>query len=325
MNPSCSVIIPVFNAGERLAPCIESVLAQQETGWELILVDDGSSDGSGTVCDSFAEKDARIRVIHTPNSGPGAARNTGMDAARAPWITFVDADDDIQPDYLSILLGADPAPGSLVVTGIEEFWTYGRPSKITYQYPCRIEADDISRLDEKYKLLYWGYPVAKLFDTALIREKGLRMDTVIRYHEDHIFCLQYLQVCRKIILLPGMPYHYLHDPDALSLSSTKAKQQKKTENGLLEARMLTDEMLTLYRQFPSIPLPAFRRAVTVCGLADYIRALRNAQSPADYRLAAREVYDRKQDFFTYYRPARGTLHKWWDLLRAFRTARKTRS
>lgn len=93
MNPSLSIIVPVYNVEEWLPDCIESVLAQTYNDWEMILVDDGSPDTCGRICDAYAEKDHRIKVIHRKNGGLSAARNSGLDVATGKYITFVDSDD----------------------------------------------------------------------------------------------------------------------------------------------------------------------------------------------------------------------------------------
>lgn len=320
MNPSCSIITPVYNPGPRLVPCLESILSQTVQEWELILVDDGSTDGSGEGCDAYAAKDPRIRVIHTSNIGPGAARNAGMDAATAPWICFVDADDTIRDDYLTLLLSAEPAPGDLVVTGMTDEFP-GKASRIRYAFPSRASAADITLLPPGNRILEIGYPVAKLFDASLIDRNGLRMETRIRLHEDHVFFLQYLRLCQRITLIPGTPYHYWHHPDAGSLTQAP----KPVEAILDEARILTDEMLETAAHFPDFPAKALRDALSLYGLADYIKALRKASTPEDYRKAAREVYAKRHLFYAHFRPRKGFLHKWTELLRAFHAARKTKS
>lgn len=99
-----SVIIPVYNVEEYLAKCVESILAQTYTNLEVILVNDGSKDGSGSICDAFAQKDSRVRVIHKTNGGLSSARNAGMDAATGEYITFVDSDDWIESDAYEHLM-----------------------------------------------------------------------------------------------------------------------------------------------------------------------------------------------------------------------------
>lgn len=99
-----SVIIPVYNVGRFLRQCIESVQNQNYGNLEIILVDDGSTDSSGQICDFYAEKDCRIKVLHKQNGGVGAARNSGMDTATGDYVCFVDGDDYVMPDYVEYLL-----------------------------------------------------------------------------------------------------------------------------------------------------------------------------------------------------------------------------
>lgn len=98
-SPLISVIIPVYNAEKTLAKCIESVLRQDVTQFELILVDDGSKDSSGDICNRYAAKDSRVRVIHKENGGVSSARNRGLEVASGEWITFVDSDDSIGENF----------------------------------------------------------------------------------------------------------------------------------------------------------------------------------------------------------------------------------
>ena len=101
--PAISVIVPVYKVEEYVKPCINSILAQSFTDFELILVDDGSPDQCGVICDSFAEKDSRIIVIHKENGGLSDARNKGIDIAKGEYLTFIDSDDLIHRDYLKTL------------------------------------------------------------------------------------------------------------------------------------------------------------------------------------------------------------------------------
>ena len=95
MAPQLSIIVPVYNPGEYLPRALGCIAAQTRGDFECILVDDGSTDGSPAICDEWAAKDRRFRVIHQKNGGASAARNAGLDAARAPWLFFVDSDDAI--------------------------------------------------------------------------------------------------------------------------------------------------------------------------------------------------------------------------------------
>lgn len=106
MNPTFSIIIPVYNVAPYLRECLDSVLLQTCTDWEAICVDDGSTDGSGVILDEYAARDARFRVIHQANAGVSAARNAALKAAKGVWVLFVDADDVVHPDLLANLNAA---------------------------------------------------------------------------------------------------------------------------------------------------------------------------------------------------------------------------
>ncbi len=94
-RPDVSVIVPVYNASKTLDETVRSVLNQTHTSWELLLVDDGSTDTGGPACDRFAAEDFRIRAFHTPNGGYGRARNLGLSHARGEWVLFLDSDDTL--------------------------------------------------------------------------------------------------------------------------------------------------------------------------------------------------------------------------------------
>ena len=122
-NMKLSIIIPVYNAEKTLDRCVESILVQEFRDYEIILVDDGSPDGCPEICDRWAEKDGRIRVIHKENGGPGDARNAGIDAATGEWLSFIDCDDAIEPDTLLPLIKT----------------VDGKPEIKILEYPVRVK------------------------------------------------------------------------------------------------------------------------------------------------------------------------------------------
>ena len=103
MIHSFSIIIPVYNVAPYLRECLDSILSQTFTDWETICVDDGSTDGSGAILDEFADRDSRFRIIHKSNAGVSAARNVALDVASGEWVSFVDADDVLTPNYLRVM------------------------------------------------------------------------------------------------------------------------------------------------------------------------------------------------------------------------------
>ena len=121
---SVSIIVPVYNALATIDRCIRSIINQTFADFELILVDDGSQDSSGAICDEMAYSDSRIRVLHQKNEGVSSARNNGMAQARGTWITFIDSDDWVGPDYLERLMAPVLADASIdmVIGGIRYYF-----------------------------------------------------------------------------------------------------------------------------------------------------------------------------------------------------------
>ena len=107
MGSVLSVIVPVYNSKEHLSRCIDSILSQSFSDFELLLVDDGSKDGSGAVCDAYSEKDSRVRVFHKENGGVSSARNVGIENADGQWLTFIDSDDWIEEDFFQVPFDSD--------------------------------------------------------------------------------------------------------------------------------------------------------------------------------------------------------------------------
>lgn len=163
-----SVVIPVYNVGQFLSPCINSVLAQTYERLEIILIDDGSTDGSSSVCDKYAESDHRVIAIHQPNLGLSAARNTGLDNAKGEYITFVDSDDLIHPDYIMTLYSGITAHNA-DISSVE----FKRISSLT-ETKDSCQSNTILNMDGKKAMRYMLYQniidnsaCCKLFKTSL--------------------------------------------------------------------------------------------------------------------------------------------------------------
>lgn len=127
-----SIIIPVYNKDKYLTNILDDIHKQSFRDFECILIDDGSCDSSGKICDFYAEKDTRFRVLHIPNGGVSHARNVGLSVAAGRYITFIDADDHVKADYLEQLYDDITSGGAdLVIVGPVKFWQNGRPNEVT--------------------------------------------------------------------------------------------------------------------------------------------------------------------------------------------------
>lgn len=209
MRDKISVIVPVYNVEKYLSECIESILKQSYTDFELLLIDDGSSDSSGMICEQYASLDNRIIVVHQENAGVSVARNKGLSMATGKYITFIDSDDWVKEAYLSdfFLYLSD-----FSIQGITLWYSKNDQyiEKI-FSESCLVYFSDLSRLIVKAELnsILKG-PCAKLFTRSFIIDNLIQFDTNISYGEDHLFILQYIKCCCSMSVVNKTNYIYTH-------------------------------------------------------------------------------------------------------------------
>nr|WP_275951131.1 glycosyltransferase [Gemmiger formicilis] len=231
-----SIVVPVYNAEIWLSACLDSIAAQTEpSGWECILVDDGSTDGSGRLCDERAAADSRFRVLHRENGGVSAARNAGIDAARGEYLTFADADDRVSPRLVEYAMADQLAhPDALVV------WQY-TPEKAVFegQSGCSVAVftnRERLRWHQSAQAGTGGVVWNKLFRTAWVRAWGIRFSVGMRYGEDGEFESAYIRRMAQetrldfpVRVLLGLFYYY--NPGN---SSSTMKQRRRTGSYFME-------------------------------------------------------------------------------------------
>ena len=193
-NSLVSIIVPVYKAEKYIHQCIDSLLAQTYTDIEVILVDDGSPDHCGKICDEYAAKDSRVKVIHQQNGGVSAARNVGLANATGEWITFVDADDSVTCAYIEQLYANDSD------------WVIGgyRNTKNLCCLLVEGKYEGKDRLPQFFQehihQLYTNFIASKLYKKSIIDNYQIAFNTNIRFSEDFIFNLRYLYFCFAVTL-----------------------------------------------------------------------------------------------------------------------------
>ena len=220
--PSISVIVPVYQAEKFLHRCVDSVSRQTFSDWELILVDDGSTDGSAALCDKFAARDNRIRVFHRKkNQGVSEARNLGLNEARGDYIAFLDADDCYEFQTLETLWNLREQSGAdAAACAITYLWPDGK-SSVQAQLPAGVYGE--ARLREKLidplvgdrltQPVFNGYSVCYLFSTDVIRKNHITFDGP--YLEDELFVLEYFCNAHSLAVTDQPLYRYfLHAESA---------------------------------------------------------------------------------------------------------------
>ena len=216
--PKITVIVPVYNIRDYIEKCAESILAQDMPDWELLLVDDGSEDGSGELCDELAARDGRIKTLRKPNGGVGSARNAGLDAAAGEYICFVDGDDSAEPSLLSRLLALAEETGAQVCSAgavcVDETgtaWRELRPARGVFA-DGQILRQFLMGSDGLYGC--WG----KLFSRAAV---GKTRFSAYTRAEDALFCVEVLRTCRIYAAADETLYRYFRRSDSVTMSTVR--------------------------------------------------------------------------------------------------------
>lgn len=241
-----SIIVPVYNSEQYLPECIESILRQSFRDFELILVNDGSEDGSEAVCRSY--DDDRVRVFSQPNRGVSAARNRGLDEARGEWVVFVDSDDWLAENALEVLMG-QPRVADLTFFG-SLFHSKDSVARAympdNHFYTDRDEAQRglVNLLFNPRHPDYVGFTWNKMFRRDIIREHDIRFIEGLAIREDEAFTYSYASHCRTLATLPALLYNYRVQQTGLTFS-------RKTPD---EYIMLGEAYEAAWKQFDHVPL-----------------------------------------------------------------------
>lgn len=218
-EPLISLIIPVYNVEKYLIRCLDSVMAQEYNNFECILVDDGSKDSSGNICDSYAQKSSIFNVIHKTNGGVSSARNCGLDYAKGKYIAFCDSDDELESKYISSLIEGDEQ-FDLVITGVENIETNGR-----VHFGVEPRAESIEQVSSKSiqdmvvnRSINCVY--SKRYRADIIEKFEIRFDSQCSLGEDTMFNALYLNYCNSILYRAYCEYkYYRYETDRNTLST----------------------------------------------------------------------------------------------------------
>ena len=220
--PQISVIVPVYKVEAYLHRCVDSILAQTFQDFEVLLVDDGSPDRSGEICDEYAKKDKRVRVFHKENGGVSSARNLGIQKANSQYICFVDSDDFVGIDYLNHLMSGG---FDFVISGLT-YISKGREQ--LDNIPHYHQANDVTTIGlcipELEKLYLLNGPCQKRFNRNLLIAKEIRFDENCSNGEDTLFVLEYMRYVCSMEVVSCSDYFYFRQESG-TLSSKRSAYQ----------------------------------------------------------------------------------------------------
>lgn len=332
MGPKLSVIIPVYNVESYLERCVDSIRKQTFSDLEIILIDDGSADASGRICDELAKKDRRIRVIHKQNEGQGIARNHGLDNAHGKYVAFVDSDDYMETDAYEFIIGRmeeknvqlacfgytqDDAEGRSVYRSVIKERTYQK-DEIKKQFLLHFFGDDPKEDD-----LRGVSACMSVYRMDIINENSIRFLSERKvFSEDTIFNLDYCKYIDKAMACQRRLYHYCLKEDSftkgyqegrweLTVHFTKLLKEYAGEYGIEEEVSDRIRMVLWVSLMDSV-----KQEVRLMGSLSYKQVrtnIRNICSRSEVRTLIRELdtegLNKKQKLFY-----RCMKHKWYGSL-----------
>lgn len=256
VDPYISIIVPVYNTESFLRSCIDSILQQSFDAFELILVDDGSMDGSSAICDEYAMKDSRIRVFHKQNGGVSSARNLGLDNASGEWIYFVDSDDEIFPGGLQTMVDGISDEVDIVLGGYKRYDESGR---VVYEIDDRVvcimdKQESLSTLFAMHGKYYdyLTYGCIRLLRNSIIRKHNLRFNTEIRNKEDTLFLTQYICLSNGRTRFTTTPVYRYNLRNDSAMGAWKVGFDYKYIDSLYALIKMRDEICRRFSSFREI-------------------------------------------------------------------------
>lgn len=214
-NPLVSIIVPVYNVEQHITKCIESLLSQDYFNYEVILINDGSTDSSGEICNAYQAKSDKIRVFHLNNSGVSNARNYGIEQSKGDFIQFVDSDDYVDKTYISSMINiTKDNKVDLVISGIQQMKLAGNEITLLKQMKCNknglyMKPELKHIMSDLIDTSYINYCYAKLISKSVLYENNIRFDKNISLGEDTLFVLNVLKHSNCTYILSEAKYFYL--------------------------------------------------------------------------------------------------------------------
>lgn len=259
-----SIVVPIYNAEKYIYECVESVLKQTYTNLELILVDDGSKDGSFELCAKLAETDPRIKAFTKPNGGVSDARNFGLSKATGDYVAFVDSDDYISEDYCASLMEYVTSGVGMVVLGLQKAYDDGTFAPIQHRFsPGKYAFDDlVTKIVDDGTLS--GFTIhsscAVLFDLNFIKSNHLTFNTDVKYNEDGLFNTEYVLKSGCDVYIDYNKYVYYYRTNLNSATSLVDLLGEKFGRSMTCIEGVLNEYCSKY---PCIATQMKRRAATI--------------------------------------------------------------
>ena len=220
MGEKISVIVPVYNVEQYLERCVDSIINQTYTNLEIILVNDGSTDNSGKLCDELAKKDERIRVIHKENGGLSDARNRGIDESESDLVGFIDSDDYIDSDMYEVLLkNLNDTDADLSMCALYDVYNNTPEAQVTNKGTWKLSSEQAIKMVMEAKILSVT-AVNKLYRKSLFTDLKFEVGKIA---EDAFIMIKLLDKCEKIVATNEKKYYYVHRENSITTQKFSTK------------------------------------------------------------------------------------------------------
>ena len=236
MRPMVSIVVPIYNAENYLRRCVDSILNQEYTDFELLLVNDGSTDASGDICEEYGDRDPRVIVIQKENTGVSDSRNRALDRARGKYLQFLDSDDWITPDATRLFVRAAEEYGcDMVISDFYRVVGERLSTKGDIEEEGVLTREEFAaHMMENPADFYYGVLWNKLYRRDIVEEHNLRMDTDINWCEDFMFNLEYIRYAKVFYALHAPIYYYVKRKGSLASQGINISKTVKMKLNVFE-------------------------------------------------------------------------------------------
>ena len=274
--PVVSFVVPVFNVARYVRQCLESILSQTVSNIELFVIDDGSMDDSGVICDSIAASDTRVRVLHEDNTGVSHARNAGLELATGEYVCFVDSDDWLSPVFTERMLSfAKENDAPVVACGPTRVDSDGR---LLWRHPvCHMVLETEPAVCGALRRdMYCGWPWNKLFKRSLLHDHRVRFDETLRYCEDLLFCVDAILLSPRLVYDSREDLYFYRENDC---SANHRTIHGRRFNPLYLDRLKADDAILERSRSVSRRIFRYAKANAFVSNEDIYRKLKTVGSP----------------------------------------------
>ena len=251
-NKMVTVVVPVYNMKELLPKCLSALLNQSYDNYEILIIDDGSTDGSSVICDEYAQKESKIKVIHKENGGLSSARNCGIENATGDFIIFPDPDDWVERNYLEQLVKL----ANEYHTDLEICGHYVDDAKKSIVHNTLGKIKVIDKKDALCLLMrpdaFCGFAWNKLYHLEIIKKNNLRFDTELGMAQDLHFAFRYIRCCESVVYDPTPTYHYFQHVGGVT--NAKSPLTKRKISGLRTYEKIAELAKEEYPQVRNLAL-----------------------------------------------------------------------